>query len=233
MQGRLFPAGDLLLAQTADNRLIAFGADRQSVVWRLDDVPPLVRVQAAPSVIGLMTQTNELLSVSPGGDLLDRAQLREPGSMANAPDGSLLAYTQGGLWCIDAGGVWSEALADAPPGGASSAVLPADDGRLFLFDGVTLRAYSRDQTPIWQADLADVTGQVELVLHGEVMLLTSTGGNIIAVQEGTGALCNAARVYSDRRALLWHDLDGTGTLRVAVGEQITGLDWQQFLGGCA
>jgi hypothetical protein len=226
--------GDLLVFQTPSSALVALGPDRREVRWRLEDVPPVWRAQPAGQVIGLMTRTNEMLTLSLDGQLLDRAQLHEPGSLAVDPNGELHAYTVGGLWTILADGTWAEDLDNAPDGGQSSAVLYAPNGDLYLFDGRVLHAYDAQRAARWQVQLPDsIGGQVRLDAYGGVLLLTSNHGDILALEQASGGLCGFAQIFGNDRAQFWYSLGVDGRLRVAVSDQILGLDWATFLGGCA
>lgn len=226
-------AGDVLLFHTPDNSLMVFAPDMRAPLWRLEDVPPLVRAQAAGSIIGLITKTNELLTISAQGQLRDRAQLRDLGSMAATPDGTLMAYTLGGLWTIDNQGVWAATMEFAPLSTRAGSMAVGTDGGLYLFNGRTLNAYSPDHNGRWLADLPGVSGLTELREYGDALLLTSNHGNIIAVQKSTGAVCGLAQIYGNNRSGLWHHLGEDGTLRIFIADQILGLDWEEFLGGCA
>lgn len=224
---------DWLIFQTASNGLVAFGADRTQVRWQVDNVPPVVRAQVAGQVIGLITATNELLTLSLGGAILDRANLRDGGGLDSAPNGELRAYTHGGLWTILADGSWALEMEDTPPGGGSGAVLHTDDGDLYLFDGAILYAYDPNRALRWQAALpAGIAGLTRLSEMGEVLLLTSNHGDIIVLQKATGGVCGLTRIFGDDRAGFWHKVGDDGILRVAVSDQILGLDWRALLGGC-
>ncbi|MEO8610380.1 MAG: peptidoglycan DD-metalloendopeptidase family protein [Chloroflexota bacterium] len=235
LEGAPTIAGDLLLFQSPDNALIAFAADRKSVAWRLENVPPIRRIFAAPNLIGVMTDGNLMLSISLDGKLLDQAQLNGLGSMGTAPGGNLLAYVEGGLWQIDKTGTWAIMKEDAPPGGESSAALRTDDGRSFLLSGdaqPVLYAFDSNGTPVWQVDTGALGGAASLEQVGNVLLLTTTFGHIMAFQTEGGAVCNRMQIYGDNRSLEWHSLGDDGILRVAVADQILGLNWVKFLGGC-
>lgn len=225
---------DLLLFRTPQNALVAFGPDRQAVQWQLEDVPPLVRAQAAAQVIGLVTRTNQLLTISPAGQLLDEAQLRAPGSLDSAPNGELRAYTVGGLWAVLADGSWALDMEDAPAMTGSGALLYTTDNELYLYDGQVMHAYDPNRALKWQVQLGeDFAGLMELADYGDVLLLTSNHGHIAALQKGTGGVCGITQIFGSDRARAWHSLGADGMLRVAVSDQIIGLDWRAFLGGCA
>jgi murein DD-endopeptidase MepM/ murein hydrolase activator NlpD len=235
LDGAPISAGDLLLFHTPDNVLAAFTADRREIAWRLENVPPYVRAFAAPNMIGLVTDSSSILSVSPDGKLLDTAQLSEPAGLSSAPDGNLLVYGTGGLWEVDASGTWSLVMDDTPAGGENSAALIEESGARYILGGSpsTLRAVNPDNSAQWQIDLPDVHGRAELTLHDKVLLLTTDYGFVVAVQAATGAICGRTRLYGDARTTLWHTLGDDGILRLAIGSEVVGLDWKTFIGGCA
>jgi outer membrane protein assembly factor BamB len=222
--------GAYAIFHTADNQLISVDDGGISVGWRIDNVPPVLRWVDNETMIGLMTADNAMLTVSLAtGQVINRALLREPGSLA--VDGGLVAYTRGGLWRVDAQGIWSLDFPDAPPGGRNSAV--AEDAQhLFLFDGETLYGYDARRAPLWATPLPGVGGTVSLSIYGGVVLLTSNHGDIMAVQASSGGVCNTTRIYGSSRAREWHDLGDDGILRVYVADQIIGLQWNKFLMAC-
>ena len=238
VDGAPIVVGESLIFHAPDDRLVAFGADRQTVMWQLADVPPIVHSRVGGQVIGLITQNNEMLTLSHDGQLLDRAQLRDRGSLEIGLDGELLAYTFGGLWNIAANGEWTTVMENAPAGGDNRAVTLTDDGTLYLLNAdeaanaSTLYAYDRDLNPLWQTALPYMPGMTELDSYDAVLLITGNHGYVIAMQEETGAMCGMNRIYGDRRARVWHSLGDDGILRVAVADQILGLDWRELLGGC-
>jgi hypothetical protein len=235
LEGAPLLIGDLLTFHSPDNALVAFAADRKTVAWRLEDVPPIRRSFVTPNLIGLMTDRGEVLSIGLDGTLLDRAQLQTLGSMGDAVGGNLLVYGQGGLWRVDKAGTWALAMENAPAGGESSAALNTADGRLYLLTSEAapmLYAYNADGSSLWQIDLPDVGGAAALTQYGNVLLLTSTFGDIVAVQAENGSLCNRTRIYGDGRASAWQRLGDDGVLRVAVADQILGLNWAKFIGAC-
>lgn len=226
---------DLMLFHTPSNALVAFNADRRTVAWTLADVPPFIRGHASLNLMGLVTENHQLMSIAPDGRLLDTAQLRGESELSNALGGNLLAYTQGGLWRIDSSGTWGVALSDVPAGGEASAVLESDDGKLYLFEQGehTLMAYQPDGVVLWQAALPEVTGRANLSLYGNILLLTTDGGNLVAARAADGGICEAARLYGDPRSRVTSQLGADGVLRVISAGAITGLDWKMFLGGCS
>ncbi len=229
VDGTPMRVGDQVIFHTPDNGLTAFGVDARSVLWQAGSVPPILRWSASSGALGLMTSDNAMLTFSLGGQLLDQARLREPGSLVGG--GDLLAYTRGGLWRIGADGQWALDFPAAPQGGRSSAVAQ-DDQQLFLFDGSTLHAYNSAHNPQWQTPLPGVGGTVSLTIYDQVVLLTSNHGDIIALQTSSGGVCNTTRIYGSNRSREWHSLGDDGVLRVYVADQIIGLNWQKFLMAC-
>jgi hypothetical protein len=199
-------------------------------------VPPIESSQVAGDVIGLMTESNEMLILSSQGQLLDRGA---SGSMVTDADGRLLAYTPDGVFVISADGQRTPLIANAPPASDSSAVLVAQDGTLYLFNAdarsstSTLFAYDANREQRWAVSLPYMPGLTQLTDYESALLLTGSHGYILAIQPSTGAICGQMRIYGSRRARVWHDFGVDGVLRVAVADQVLGLDWQTFLGGCA
>ncbi len=224
--------GDVMLFQALDGALIAMAGDRRGVAWQTAPMPEIVRAQQATQVIGLLTANNELLTLSMQGELLDQAQLRAAASLSTSASGELRVFSQGGLWAVLADGSWTPVMESAPPGGPSSAVL--DSGELYLYDGTVLHAYNADESLRWEVQLpASIGGSVQLSDAGSVLLLTSSHGNIAALQKESGGVCGITQIFGSDRDHYWHSLGEDSILRVAVSDQIIGFDWPRFLGGCA
>ncbi len=219
---------DRLIFPTATG-LAALSLDARTVLWSLEGIASVSRWIAAGDQIGVMTTGGEMLTISTDGTILDEARLREAGSLAFSDH--LIAYTRGGLWQIDAGGAWTPFLNIAPAGGAESAV--AADDRVFLFDGETLYGYNAEHFGLWQTPLPGVNGVANLAIYGNALLLTTSHGDIIAVQPESGGICNRTRIYGDNLSRMWHALGADGVLRVHVADQVIGLDWDDFLLACA
>jgi len=227
-------ANNWLLFPTPENGLVALDESRREILWRANDLPPVIRSHVASQeggfLLALITKTNEFLLLSDAGEFIERAQLMEPGSITDAGDGRILAYTRGGLWQVGADGDWSLRMNDSPSGGHSSAVLVLNE-RMYLFDGTTLLAYNQDDALLWRATVPEMSGLVEIVPYGSTLLLTSNHGGIAAISEA-GVVCNWTRIFGSDDARQWHALGSDGTLRIAIADQILGLDWAQFTRGC-
>lgn len=226
------PFGGLALFHTTDQRLIAVDTAAQSIRWSLADVPPFARWYATEAALGLLTHTNELLLVAPDGTLLDRARLREGAALDLGPGGGLMAYTRGGLWRIAPHGTWTPMLESAPPGSYSGS-FALSGSTYYLFDGQVLRTLDAGGAVGWEVALPEVGSLTEMRLIGNVLLLTSSYGNLIALDAASGGLCGSLRIYGDDGARLWQRLGDDGILRVAVADQIIGVDWNTFIGACA
>lgn len=225
--------GGRVLFHTPDNGLVSINHWGNAVDWRIEDVPPILRWMTNETVVALMTADNAMLTVWADGRWIDRSLLREPGSLAVSADYDLLAYTQGGAWRVASGENWSLEIPDAPAGGRDSGIAQSA-AQTFLFDGDSLYAYDRADALQWTTALPGVGGMVELSVYenGEVVLLTSNHGDIIAVQAATGGVCNVTRIYGSPRAREWHSLGDDGILRVYIADQVIGLDWTRFLMAC-
>ncbi|MCK6581178.1 MAG: M23 family metallopeptidase [Anaerolineae bacterium] len=223
-------AGGLWVFPTPDDGIAALDSGLGAVLWRLEGVGRVARLAASPRLIGVMTEDARLLTISLAGAILDAAQLRRPGGLSTTLDGDLLVYSLGGLWRVDAEGRWSLRREDAPPGGDSAAAVETPDGGLYAFDGGALRGYAPDLR--WETALPGVQGRVSLTAYDGVLLLTSSAGDVIAVQAAAGGICNQVRLYGDARSWLWHGLGDDGVLRLHVADQIVGFDWQDFLMAC-
>lgn len=223
---------DLLIFPTDNQAVIAFDRERRNVVWRLDNIPaPLRWHQADNGLIGIVTQTRELFVLSAEGQLLDQARLREPASLTTGTEGTLLVYSRGGLWTVDAAGIWSPMMENVPRGGTRGAITRTAEGLFILFDGGTLYAYTADGALLWQESISDISGQVELADYGSALLLVSGTGDVVVINKAGGA-CNRLQFAADERARLWHNLGTDGILRVATGGQIIGIDWARFTRVC-
>lgn len=224
-----FEADDQLLFHTTDNTLIAVSENRREVLWMLEEVPPFVRAHVTPQMIALLTASDQLLLLSRDGDLRETVSLRGVANFATGEDGALVVFNRGGLWRVDSAGDW-ELLIEQPKAQTdSNAVLLMDHGRAFTYDGAVLNAYAFN-TEQWSLPLP-MTGKVLMSMFDSTLVVTSAHGQIMAVDD-SGVLCGAVRVYGDDRAVLWQSLDETGILRVGVGDQVIGIDWQRFTQPC-
>ncbi|MCU0513163.1 MAG: peptidoglycan DD-metalloendopeptidase family protein [Anaerolineae bacterium] len=234
--GAPIPAFDWLLYPAAADRLVAVDADRRNILWQMDAIPPPVRWQVAGDgmnfIVGLLTADHEVIVISGSGGLIDRKTLRQPGALAAAPDGTLLVYSQGGLWRVGLDGLWSLYLPAAPVSSASRALLTTAGGRLFVFDGGTLHAYAPDLTLLWSTPIGvPVEGRTELALYETTLLLLSSGGTLAVLNDG-GQVCNRMQLYGAGGPRLWHALGTDNVLRLALADTFYGLDWPRLTAGC-
>lgn len=220
------------LFHTPENTLVAFDANRQQVTWQLEGIAPIVRSQAAGDILGLITSDYQLLTLTTTGQTLDQAQLQTLGALADGAQGNLLALTLGGFWTITPDGIWDVMIAELAAQNESAALARADTGELYIFDGHVLHTYDAARNLRWQVEIPELSGMTALEIHAGILLLTSNHGDIITIQASSGGLCGRTQIYGSDQAHFWHNLGADGVLRVGVSDQIMGLDWAQFLGGC-
>lgn len=225
------PLADSLVYHTADDALVELTPNRREVLWRLDDVPDYAYGHVADDLIGLVID-EELWLIARDGTLINRSLVENGTALSTSPDGALIAYTLGGLWQISADGTWDEVLAGVPAGGETGAAVVLDDGRVYLLDGPSIYAYTAAGGLAWQALLPQtVTGRATITTYDGLLLITSSHGNLLAVRE-QGGICGFTRVYGHDRTPFWHDRGDDGLLRIMVGDELTGLSWQQLTAGC-
>ncbi len=216
---------------TTGDQLVAIAPNGRDVLWRVDGIPAYDDALITNAMIALVID-DTLWTLDVAGQVLDQAVLADGVALSAAPDGTIIAYTQGGLWNIDSQGTWTSLLDDVPPGGGDHGALLLEDGRRFVTDGETLTAYTPDGVEAWQARLPRVmTGAVTLTPVDGVLLMTSDGGGVTAVRD-VGGVCGFTAIYGDDSTRLWHDLGPDGTLRLDIGDQIIGFDWEGFTNAC-
>lgn len=222
---------DTLLFPAENQTLVRVSADRRSILQTINDVPAYQRAFITPvGRIAILTTDNQFRYYDSAGNIVNTAQLRASADFANSWDGQLLVYSLGGLWQVDAFGVWSLYIEDAPAGGTHGALLVTDN-RIYVFDGLRLTAYDSDLTQLWQANTPPVTGSVDLTLYNDVLTITSTQGDVLLVNQ-QGGFCNQVRVYGNEGARQWHELGADNIFRFAVADQILALDWDSFASAC-
>jgi hypothetical protein len=237
-------AGDQLLLRTTDDALVALSADRRSIDWRADDVPLYKNAYVTPELIALLSQNNILMLLMRDGTVISKAQLAGSVGFATTPDQQLVLYGRGGLWKVNNAGEYGVLLNGDPSAqvvdtvsasSAASTAVHVTDSVVYAFDGGSLNAYTLAGAQQWTVPLA-LAGHVEIVPVGELLLMVSNHGDMVALQRD-GVLCAAGRIYGDGRSLLWvSPSDGSipadHVLRLAVGDQVIGIDWERFTEAC-
>jgi hypothetical protein len=227
--GAPIAAGSELLFPAVGDELLRVNANRNEIVERISNVPPFVRgLLLNDGSFAFITEDNQFRAIAADGSLLQEADLLEMGSLAESWEGSLLAYTRGGLWRV--GEDWSLYIENAPSGGESGAILVTED-TLYLYNGQYLYAYNRDKALLWEAALPLMSGLVEIHRYEDVLLLTSTMGDIVVINT-SGGYCNEAHVFGREGARQWQTLGSDGVLRFAVADQILGMNWIAFTRAC-
>ena len=225
---------DNLIFPVANNTLVALSNDRRSVLWRTDNIPSIAKTQFLPDgSFGLLTEDDEIILIDPNGAVVHRSQLQQGAGLAQSPTGTLLVYSLGGLWEVNFLGEWSLYITDAPEGGESAALaLSADGTRLYTFDGQSLRAYrTDDKVQVWNAGTPAVSGHVNISLFDEIILLTSSMGDV-RVFTNNGSFCNLLDVWGTPTARQWLNLGADNVLRLTVADQLLGLDWVGLTRAC-
>lgn len=237
--GGAFVAGDRVLVELADG-LTAFDAGLSAALWTLAERRGIIDVVASADgrILGVMTRSatgrGEVTVVDAAtGTEIDRAALREPGTILPAPGSGLIAYTLGGLWQIDDQGVWSLLIAAAAGGGSGGALARgdagADDDFLYTFSGVTLTSWDRQLAPRWTGDLAGQPSgdlpRASWMAERDDRLYLIAGDRLRVFDVERGVLCAQIPIWRGTRPdRLWAQIGSDGTLRAAAGGQITGFD---------
>jgi hypothetical protein len=223
----MMPVGDGFAAHTQAGELVGLARDARSVLWILADIPPIEEWAHARGILGLATQTHELIVISAAGQVLERTALNAPAALSPDPAGGLLVYSNGGLWPIRAQPV--DTSASMSSGGA---LTTAPDGRVYVFDDEVASAFDPQLQTLWQVVLPGVSGKGNVRIYDEELLIVTNHGFITALRSRDGAVCGQTRVYGHGQARVWQRLGNDGVLRAAVADQILGLNWRVFLGLC-
>jgi outer membrane protein assembly factor BamB len=227
LAGAPLPFAALWLLPTNDGALVALDAAARTILWRLADVPSIVYWATSSGILALVTTTQELLVVDETGALLARQPLNGAGGVSPLTDGRLQAYAGGALWTIDA-----PYAAAAVSQASGSPLLAAPDGGSYIFEGGAFTALDATQQVRYQYAVPNVSGAFRVFWQDGIILLVGQHGYIYAIRAADGALCGSVRVFGDDRARIWQALGQDGVLRVAVADQIIGLDWQALRGSC-
>lgn len=222
-------AGNELLFPATGDELLRISANRRDIIQRISNIPPFVRAQLLSNgAMAFISAEHHLSYLAADGSLIQEADLLEMGSLAESWEGELLAYTRGGLWRV--GADWSLYMEDAPTGGESGAILVTSD-TLYLFNGQRLFAYNRDKALLWDAPVPLMTGLVEIHAYEDILLLTSNQGDIVVVNDA-GGYCNYGRIFGREGSRQWQDLGDDGILRLAIADQVLGINWATFIRNC-
>ena len=219
------PFGVLALFRGGDGALLAFDTTARALAWRLPDMPPIASWATNGGIITLAAH-NELLVIGGDGTLISRQPVGGRASLTPLADGTLLAYSGGGMFAIQAPYASGEATS------SGGAVIAATDGRQFIFDAGALTAFAADGSLAYQYAVPNVLGAANLALYGENLLVVTQLGDIVVIRANDGALCGSTRIFGDLTARIWQRLGSDGTLRVALADQIIGLDWTELRGAC-
>jgi hypothetical protein len=227
--GAPISAANEVLFPAVGNELLRINANRNEIVGRFSNVPPFVRaLLLSNGSLAFITEDNLFRALAADGSVIQEANLREMGSLAESWEGTILAYTHGGLWQV--GAEWQLYIEDAPSGGESGAILVTDE-ILYLYNGQRLYAYKRDKSLWWEAALPPITGLVEIHAYEDILLLTSNQGHLVVINTA-GGYCSEARIFGREGARQWQSLGSDGILRLALADQILGINWANFTRAC-
>lgn len=229
-------AADSRIYHTADNTLTALSLDQREVLWRTPDVPRYDRAIVTRHVIALVIGAELWTFRAADGTPSGVATLADGVALAPHPDGGLVAYTAGGLWRISADGRWSLLHDTIRDGGDGHGVLLTGDGRIFITDGATLRAYGGDGGLLWESRLSPpmtsaITPHITMETTGGIIMMASTSGHFAILHEG-GGVCGGVALYGEDGRDVWYTLGDDAVLRVNVGDQLMGFDWGRLARGC-
>ncbi len=226
--------GDLLVVHTPEDELIVYSPDRLER-WRVSDVPRPKDVQATDRLLAVHAIRNVMTFIGIDGAVVSQARLRVPGDMAPAPDGGFYVRSQAALWHVRPDGAW-DWLNDPPATGRiQSAMTSLPDGRFFAYSGSRdgiLYAYDAAGQMRWSLPMPILQSTPVLFADGGGLLLADGNGGIALVGVDSGALCNHMSVWGSWRSAAWAGLGPDGVLRLHIADQVIGLDWASFAGGC-
>jgi hypothetical protein len=231
LQGVATEWGDLLVVPTAAGGVVAFTADRREVAWQVADLGVVQELVPTATLLGVRLTDGTVHLLALDGSRTGSLRL-EPGVFLKpGPNGNLITHTATTIDQLDAQGtrtVWMNA-AVTPESGAT--VLP--DGSWYLSAGLphTLTAYTAEGAARWQVNISELSGAVTIERLGQMVLVLTQEGYVLAIQDSNGLTCGRLRLYADSRTPVWHHLSD-GILRILAADQIIGLDWQAFIGGC-
>ncbi|TVR20115.1 MAG: hypothetical protein EA396_11180 [Anaerolineaceae bacterium] len=225
-------AANSRIYHTADNTLTALSLDQREILWRTPDVPRYDRAIVTRQVIALVIGAELWTLRASDGERLGVAILADGAALAPHPDGGLIAYTRGGLWRVGVDGRWSLLHDTMRGGGERHGVLLTGAGRLYTTDGAALRAYGEDGVLLWESRLPSaMSGAITLETTGGIILAVSTHGHFAILHEG-GGVCGAVALYGEGGRDVWYTLGDDAVLRVNVGDQLMGFDWERLARGC-
>lgn len=217
---------------TSDQTLTAIGLNQRDILWQSHGIPPYDYAFTTGRLIGLMIDQELWLLSQTDGTFITKVRLTDGAGLASHVDGDLIAYTWGGLWRINEQGEWSLLAEDTPHGGDGHGAVMLSDGRLYITDHEKLYAYHADGSFNWEARLPrSMSGRVSIGASAGILIITSSHGDIIIMRDN-GLSCGHTALYGDDRTALWYTLSADGLLRVSIGDQLMGFDWERLTSEC-
>lgn len=200
--------------------------------------PPLIYDDGS---LLIASSDNRVRYSLPDGRILWRVLLdASPTLLSWADAGPVVTMIDGAAWTLGADGAVIErrsgAAATSVAASEGALLLTDQGGRYVLSPGVPalLTSGPADADPLWRVGLPGVRGAVNLSAEptGRALILSAASGQVLVIRAETGEVCGQAEFYGDGRGLVWHQVGADGTLRVAMGDQVTGLDWVRLSTGC-
>lgn len=189
----------------------------------------------------IASSDNRVRYALPDGRILWRVILdAEPTLLSWSDAGPVVTMADGAAWTLGADG----AVIDRRSGAAAArvslsegALLLASDGSRYLLtpgNPALLSKGPADAEPLWRVGLPVVRGAVNLSADptGRALIVSAASGQVLVIRAETGEVCGQMLFYGNGRGLVWHELGADGTLRVALGDQVTGVDWARLTAGC-
>lgn len=217
---------------TSDQTLTAINFNQRDVLWRSNGIPPYDYAFATGRLLGLVIGQELWVLSQADGTFITKAILTDGVGLAGHLDGDLIAYTWGGLWRINDAGEWSILAENTPHGGDGHGAVMVSDGRIFVTDRTKIYAYHGDGALNWEAPLPrPISGRISIGASAGMLIITSSHGDIVIMRDN-GSACGHIGLYGDDDTELWYTLSADGLLRVSIGDQLMGFNWERLTAGC-
>jgi hypothetical protein len=199
--------------------------------------PPLIDDDGS---VLIASSDNRVRYALPDGRILWRVILDSaPTLLTGSEAGPVVTMADGAAWTLGADGSVIDRRAGAAAASVDlgeGALLLLDSGRYQLTPGVPalLTSGPPDAEPLWRVGLPGLRGAVRLSADstGQVLIVSAASGQVILVGAASGQVCGQVEFYGNGRGFVWHELGADGLLRVALGDQVTGLDWARLSSQC-
>jgi hypothetical protein len=217
---------------TSDQTLTAINLDQREIVWQAQGIPLYDHAITTGRLIGLIIGRELWVLNQADGTFITKVTLTDGAGLSAHPDGDLVAYTWGGLWRIDEAGNWSLLVENTPHGGDGHGAVVLSDGRVYITDHDKLYAYNAEGVLSWESPLPrTISGRIAIVASVGTLIITSSHGDIVVMRDN-GMTCGQTGLYGDDTTALWYTLSADGLLRVSIGDQLMGFNFERLTAGC-